>query len=118
VYGVVNYQLRQQSFSIGGGCDVSLWEDVDKSNTTTAMEQHQYNNCSYNQSRLIENYYKLGSTLLSRFYPQDNIFTMLLNMDSTNLNENDDTNNYHFQSSHLNYRIPPNDTYHQPLRTG
>ena len=122
LYGVVNYQLRQQSFSIGGGCDVSLWEDDDKSsNTTTAMEQHQYNNSSYNITQLIENYYTLvhniqNQTLLSRFYPQDNIFTMLLNMDSTNVNENDDTNNYHFQSSHLDYRVPPNDTYHQPLR--
>ena len=41
---------------------------------------------------------------------------MLLNMDSTNVNENDDINNYHFQSSHLDYRVPPNDTYHQSLR--
>ena len=116
VYGLVNYQVRQQSvpLSVEGGCDGIYLEDDDKSsNTTTAMEQHQYNNSSYNINRLIENYYKLvhniqNQTLLSRFYPQENILTMLLNMDSTNMTENDDTNNYHFQSSHLNYRVPPN----------
>lgn len=125
VYGVVNYQVRQQSvpLSMEGGCDYVIYLEDDKksSNTTTAMEQHQYNKSSYNITRLIKNYYTLvhniqNQTLLSRFYPQDNIFTMLLNLDSTNVNENDDINNYHFQSSHLDYRVPPNDTYHQSLR--
>jgi hypothetical protein len=121
VYGVVNYQLQQQSLSIGGDCDVLFLEEDDKSNDTTAMEQQQFNNSNFHLSRLIESYYKLvhnlqNQTLLSSFYPQKNILTMLLNVNSTNMTESNDTNNYHFQSLHLDYRIPPNDAYHQPLR--
>ncbi|KAL7542025.1 hypothetical protein ACHAXR_011452 [Thalassiosira sp. AJA248-18] len=143
VYGVVNYQLKLLSSSSGDGLedvayDVdSLMEGGHGNNITIPLEpngaaavedQHIGQN---NTLLLLDNYRKFvhniqDQSLLPSFHLQDDILALLseenyaqnalLGQQQSHVQPTSTQSNNEFQPSFLDYRIPPNDTLHQPLR--
>lgn len=117
VYGVVNYQL-------GGGL-LSSSSSLEQKQNKSGSLLHTKQNIS--STILFDNYHTFvqniqDQTYLSSFHPQEEILALLTDeryaQNVFQQSESRSTNEiqYQFQPSDLDYKIPPNDTLHYPLR--
>lgn len=127
VYGVVNYHMKL-SEGVGGTYDEETSSAQEKLNGTQLSNQ--------NSTLLLDNYHHFmrniqDQSLLPSFHPQDEILGLLLDESYAqndqahqqqpaviSLSQSDSSNQLDdaFQLTSLDYRIPPNDTLHLPLR--
>ena len=128
VYGIVNYYMSTNDNNSGVSHSMLLHElprEIDNGMNVELLnaKQEQYydnrNNSVTNNNQFFNNYTLLldkyhhfvrniqNQSILSTFHAQDQILSLLL----------DDNESYEeFQPTMLDYRIPPNDTFHYPLR--